>query len=102
MWLKNPVSGFWYQLRFDKDRFSTLNQGTGVYCFDTWVYFVRKLGIKVSMQFHDEIVIEVDLGKEEETEALLKEAMVMTNNKLKLNVPLGVDVQFGSNYGMVH
>jgi len=32
MWLKNPVSGFWYSLRSDKDRFSTLNQGTGVYC----------------------------------------------------------------------
>ncbi len=102
MWLKNPVSGFWYQLRFDKDRFSTLNQGTGVYCFDTWVYFVRKLGVVVVAQFHDEIVVEVDLGKEEETETLLKEAMVMTNNKLKLNVPLGVDVQFGENYGMVH
>ena len=36
MWLKNPVSGFWYSLRSDKDRFSTLNQSTGVYCFDSW------------------------------------------------------------------
>jgi hypothetical protein len=27
MWLYNPVSGFWYSLRTDKDRFSTLNQG---------------------------------------------------------------------------
>lgn len=26
-WLLNPVSGFWYSLRSDKDRFSTLNQG---------------------------------------------------------------------------
>lgn len=27
MWLMNPVSGFWYSLRYEKDRFSTLNQG---------------------------------------------------------------------------
>jgi len=26
-WLKNPVSGFWYSLRAEKDKFSTLNQG---------------------------------------------------------------------------
>ena len=29
MWLFNPVSRFWYSLRFEKDKFSTLNQGTG-------------------------------------------------------------------------
>ena len=27
MWLLNPVSGFWYSLRYEKDKFSTLNQG---------------------------------------------------------------------------
>ena len=27
MWLYNPVSGFWYSLRYEKDKFSTLNQG---------------------------------------------------------------------------
>lgn len=27
MWLYNPVSKFWYSLRFEKDIFSTLNQG---------------------------------------------------------------------------
>lgn len=29
MWLYNPVSRFWYSLRYEKDKFSTLNQGTG-------------------------------------------------------------------------
>ena len=29
MWLLNPISGFWYSLRTEKDKFSTLNQGTG-------------------------------------------------------------------------
>ena len=36
LWLKQPVSGFWYSLRHQKDRFSTLNQSTGAYCFDLW------------------------------------------------------------------
>ena len=56
-WLYNPVSGFWMFLKADKDRFSTLNQSTGVYVFDNWVSKVRKrltpLGIYISLQYHD-------------------------------------------------
>jgi hypothetical protein len=102
MWLKNPVSGFWYQLRAEKDRFSTLNQGTGVYCFDTWVYYVRKLGAVVNMQFHDEVGVITKVGEEQSRKDLLEKAMEMTNDKLKLNVPLGIDVKFGKSYDMVH
>lgn len=65
MWLKNPVSGFWYQLRAEKDIWSTLNQGTGVFCFDTWVYFVRRLGAVVNMQFHDEVGVITKVGEEQ-------------------------------------
>lgn len=53
MWLLNPISGFWYSLRTEKDKFSTLNQGTGVFCFDMWVREVRSSGIQISMQYHD-------------------------------------------------
>lgn len=98
MWLKNPVSGFWYQLRNDKDRFSTLNQGTGVYCFDTWVYFVRQLGIIVNAQWHDEIMFYTNGGGLNK----LDEAMVLANEKLALNVPLGIDVKTGRSYADVH
>lgn len=102
MWLKNPVSGFWYQLRNEKDRFSTLNQGTGVYCFDKWLYYVRGLGCKINFQFHDEKGSIVPVGKEQERKDLLEKAMQMTNDDLKLNVPLGIDVKFGKSYDMVH
>lgn len=98
MWLKNPVSGFWYQLRYDKDRFSTLNQGTGVFCFDTWVYFVRKLGVAVNGQWHDEILF---ITKGDNLDKL-QEAIELANKKLNLNVPLGVDVKTGSSYAEVH
>lgn len=36
-WLVNPVNGFCYSIRSDKDKFSTLAQGTGSYLFDMWV-----------------------------------------------------------------
>ena len=102
MWLKNPVSGFWYQLRSEKDIWSTLNQGTGVYCFDTWVYYVRSLGVVINMQFHDEIGKSVHIGEEDMMKGLLEKAIDLANAKLKLNVPLGVDVKFGANYAETH
>ena len=100
MWLKNPVSGFYYSLRYEKDRFSTLNQGTGVFCFDTWVFFARKLGVQIVGQFHDEVVVVSD--DPDSIQEKLQKAIEMTNEKLQLNVPLGIDVQVGKAYSDVH
>lgn len=36
-WLVNPINGFLYTLRTEKDRFSALCQGTGSFMFDMWV-----------------------------------------------------------------
>ena len=102
MWLQNPVSKFWYSLRSDKDRFSTLNQGTGVFCFDTWVALCRKNGIKAIGQFHDEVIALVKAGQEGETERLMHWAATKLNEKVQLNVPLGTDVQFGKTYASIH
>ena len=102
MWLQNPVSKFWYSLRSDKDRFSTLNQGTGVYCFDTWVAFCRNNGIKTIGQFHDEIIAIVKDGEQQKTEDTMKWAVERLNEKLELNVTLGTDVQFGNTYADIH
>jgi len=102
MWLKNPVSGFWYSLRSEKDRFSTLNQGTGVFCFDSWVAICRKNGIDTVGQFHDEIIAVVKHGDEERTKTTMEKAIEKLNEKLKLNVPLGVDAQFGNTYADIH
>jgi len=102
MWLQNPVSKFWYSLRSDKDRFSTLNQGTGVFCFDTWVALCRKNGINTVGQFHDEIIALVELGKEKQVERLMHWAATKLNERVQLNVPLGADVQFGKTYASIH
>ena len=102
MWILNPVSGFWHSLRSDKDRFSTLNQSTGVYCFDTWVRLCRDKGIRCVGQFHDEIIALVKEGDEGNVEGIMHEAATQLNDKVKLNVPLGTDVQFGKTYADIH
>lgn len=102
MWLLNPVSGFWISLRSDKDRFSSLNQSTGVFCFDSWVAICRKNGLQTIGQFHDEVIVVVPKGAEEGTQDLMKRAVQKVNDKLKLNVPLGCDVQFGQTYADIH
>lgn len=102
MWLYNPVSGFWYSLRFDKDRFSTLNQGTGVYCFDTWVRKVRNSGVKLCGQFHDEIIFPLKPEQKEQVQQILRDAIAQTNEELKLNVQLSISMDFGNTYADIH
>jgi len=101
-WILNPVSGFWYSLRAEKDRFSTLNQGTGVYCFDTYIKYVRQKGIKISLQMHDEILFRLKKGTEAEVTEKLNEAIKEVNNEIKLNVPLGISMDYGNSYADCH
>ena len=101
-WLFNPVSGFWYSLRHEKDRFSTLNQGTGVYCFDTWVKHIRRKRKQMTAQFHDEVVLCIKKGFRDKATKLLRWAIEETNKELNLNVKLDVDIQFDSNYAGIH
>lgn len=102
MWLKNPVSGFYISLRNERDVFSSLNQSTGVYCFDKWIALCRAKGVKVRFQFHDEQGFSCPKGTEEKHRGILKGAIATLNKHLKLNVPLDVDVQFGENYARIH
>ncbi len=102
MWLYNPVSKFWYSLRYEKDIFSTLNQGTGVYCFDLWVQQVRKKGVRIALQYHDEIMFPLLETQKEHYKEILLKAIEEVNQIVNLNVPLGVSVDFGYRYSDVH
>lgn len=101
-WLFNPVSGFWYSLRHEKDRFSTLNQGTGVYCFDTWICNFRKKRPQLTGQMHDEVILCIKKGYRKQAEKLLRDAIEETNKQLKLNRELDISVQFGDRYSDIH
>lgn len=102
MWLYNPVSKFWYSLRFEKDKFSTLNQGTGVYCFDSWIREVRKRGIKIMLQYHDEIAFDLPKNMKDFVKKILLESIDKVNQQIRLNVPLSASVDFGDNYAQIH
>lgn len=56
LWLWNPVAEMWYSLRYPKDIFSTLNQGTGVYVFDKWIKKFREKRTQLTGQMHDIIL----------------------------------------------
>ena len=98
-WLFNPVSRFWYSLRAEKDRFSTLVQGTGVYCFDMWLKNVDKT---LTAQFHDEGVWCIPKTRKDDMTNCIRGAIDKTNDTLKLNRELDVDIQFGNNYAEIH
>jgi hypothetical protein len=100
MWLQNPTNMFWYSLRNEKDKFSTLNQGTAVYVFDIWIGFMRRMGIKIAYQCHDEVMF--NTKKKEKTKEMIKDSMQMVNNLLKLNIEVGCSVDFGKNYAEIH
>ena len=101
-WLFNPVSKLWYSLRAEKDRFSTLNQGTGVYAFDTYLKHVRHNGPPICGQFHDEYVALIKKGHRDRMIKHANEAIRKTNEELKLNRELGMEIQFGDRYSQIH
>ena len=105
-WIYNPVSHFYLFLKTEKDRFSTLNQSTGVYVFDTWVRLARKelkkIGIGISLQYHDEILLYFKKHLKDEVETILREAMVRVNALLKLNVIVRISTDYGINYADCH
>jgi len=102
MWLQNPVSGIYHNLRYDKDRFSTLNQSTGVYCFDLWTKYIREQGVSFCGQFHDEHISPTLKGDEERKEKIYQEALEKTNKELMLRVPLGMEAKYGRTYAEIH
>jgi len=102
MWVQNPVSKFWHSLRKEKDTFSTINQGTGAYCFDKWVGLYRTRRPNIIGQFHDESINLVKKGEEQQHTEVLTWAIRKLNDELKLNVNLGIDIQYGDLYSQIH
>lgn len=109
-WLVNPVNGFAYSLRGDKDRFSTLCQGTGSYFFDIWCDKViegmySKFGVRrLSGQFHDEFIqcFRDTQENKEAMEEITKTAIKQVSQEYYLRRELGCDVQFGYKYSDIH
>lgn len=107
-WQFNPISKYWYSLRSEKDRFSTLIQGSGAYILDLWLYHCERLAKKRDMEFvllgqmHDELILELDDGKQDEYRQLVQDGLQCVNNALKLNRELECGIDFGYKYSDIH
>lgn len=109
-WLINPINGICYSLRTEKDRFSTLCQGTGSFFFDMWVDRIlnqmeRVFGVKrLTGSFHDEVIICFKDTKQGRIlmENLIKDSIDYVSKKYMLRRSLGCDVQFGKRYSQIH
>lgn len=106
LWLFNPISKLWINLRYEKDKFSSLNQSSAVYCFDSYIRKVREkinsLGLEICGQFHDEWIISLPKHLEDTIKEIAYKSIEEVNAVLKLNVELGISVDFGNSYSQIH
>lgn len=108
----NPFNGIWYNLKNDKDKFSTLVQGTGSYVFDLWMLNLLRLrkdkkykmvgSLDLLGTWHDEYIGELLESDKEACKQITLDAIMCANENLKLEIPFSVDVQFGDNYSQIH
>lgn len=110
MWLVNPINGFAYSLRGDKDKFSTLCQGTGSYFFDIWVSRIldgmyAKWKVKrLTCECHDDFV-QCFKDTEDNREAMKEitlNSLVTINKDYKLRKELTCDIHYGEKYSDIH
>lgn len=113
-YLKNPVNGIWYHLKKDRDKFSTLVQGSGAYLLDLWIAYLFALrkkpeyaidgGINLVASMHDENLQEFnDLGNNEEiVRKMFDDALALANKRLNQKIPFGCDTQTGYKYSEIH
>lgn len=110
----NPLNKMFYPLKTDKDRFSTLIQGSGSYVLDIWLMYIEKrldMAVEAGVvkfrpmligQMHDECIYECHKDDADFVRKLIKDAIGDVNQAMKLEVDLDCDVQQGLKYSEIH
>lgn len=109
----NPFNNMWYHLKVERDGFSTCVQGTASYVMDLWLANQFKLrdsgkydfgehGVKLLASFHDEQVIEFKEDFKDQVTELVMESVDLVNKRMKVEIPFGCDLQFGTDYSQIH
>ena len=60
------------------------------------------LGLKIQLQYHDEIGFSFPEKDTDKVKTILLQGIENANLELKLNVPLGISIDIGNNYGEAH
>ena len=63
---------------------------------------VRKKGVKVALQYHDEIGFPFLHNNEQGIRNALQTSIKEVNQQLNLNIPLGISIDMGTNYADTH
>jgi hypothetical protein len=101
-WVYNDLVNVWFELRSEKDRFSSLNQGLGSIIFYNWVTEMRRRGIKITLNMHDEVQIRSKPEGVDIIKATALESIRVVNEKFNLRVPIKIDISVGESYGSTH
>lgn len=101
-WVLNPINGYWYSLRSQHSKFSTLNQSAGDYIFTLWCYFCMEAGLILQAGFHDEVLVQSKEEDIEKNKKILQESMNKVNKILGLSISIGIDYEVGDTYADVH
>ncbi|ARM70560.1 DNA polymerase [Shewanella phage SppYZU05] len=108
-WQYNPVAKLWYHLKTEKDRFSTLCQGTGAFVFDMWVNELFELCLErwnrepmMNGQFHDEIILSTKKKHRELWRGVVLEALDRANKILNMRRTIECGIDFGIDYSHIH
>src|SRR5690606_2204431 len=99
-WLINPINGYLYSLRSEKDIFSTLAQGTGSFFFDMWVDCILNKQYEkwkkktLTGSFHDEVIVVIkDTEKfKNEMGNIIEQSIKEVSDKFKVRRSLGCEV----------
>lgn len=109
-WLINPVNGFLYSVRSEKDYFSTLAQGSGSFFFDMWVDKVLTKqrenwgGQTLTANMHDEVVVCTRDNPKwtNQLSLFLTDSIKEVSDEYLLRRELGCEVQTGYRYSEIH
>jgi len=102
LWVKNPLTSLWIEIREKKDGFSGANQSAGVAVLDTWISYLQHYGIKIAAQIHDEVIFYADVDDVDRVKHILNKSCDLMNKKLGLTEKIGVDIKYGYSYSEVH
>ena len=101
-WIYNDIVNIWFELRSDKDKFSSLNQGLGSVIFYNWVKEMRREGVEITLNMHDEVQIRSLTDEVDKTKDTALKSIDVVNKKFKLTVPIKIDISVGDSYGSTH
>lgn len=104
MWVKNLINGYYYSLRTEKDKFSTLCQGSASYILDMFIFLMRKRGWKINHQYHDEILFNIVDTPEnrKKVDDDIQYCMKVINTNYNFEIDQSAAPEFGESYASVH